>query len=176
MKKLIVILLYILIIVIDGILIPSFRDAISGFGPAIFLTALLIGFGVNRGTIAWGLVIAGLTELLFGLYFGSMMGAWIITVGAWHLLNRFLSLKPFGENDSWLALVPAIFFGLILFGSFEMGQWLVIRLAYDRNLSIAIVKGIASSPEILTVAVGELSFLLIVIKQLCARRVTFYAQ
>ena len=174
MKRLVLPLLYILLLVVDGIVIPAFRDAVSGFGPAIFLVALLIGFGVHRGIIGWGLVIAFLTELSFGLYFGSMMGAWLITVGIWHLLNRFFSLKSFKENDSWFALVPAIFFGLILFGTFEIGQWLVSRLAYDRNLSIAIVEYMARSPEILMVSIGELLFILIAMRQLHARRATFY--
>ncbi len=174
MKKVVLILLYLLLIALDGIIIPAFQGAISGFGPAIFLVGLLVGFGVHRGIIGWGLVAACLTELLFGLYFGSMMGAWLITVWIWHLLNRFFSLKSFQENDSWLALVPAIFFGLILFGAFEIGQWVVIRLAYERSLSIAIVEYMARSPQILMVAIVELFFVLIVMRQLNIRRVTFY--
>ncbi len=77
----------------------------------IFLIAIAMTYGVHRWVIYLGLVIACLTELVYGFYFGSLMIQWLVIMWIWYSLNNFFSLKVVNKNDYWFLIVPYIFYG-----------------------------------------------------------------
>lgn len=174
MKRLLIIPLLLLFWTIDSIILPGFYPNLGGLGVMVFLIALLLSFGVNRWVVGWGLAISFLVELCFGFYFGSLMGTWLFVVWAWHILNRFFSLKPFYEHDSWLALIPAVFLGVLLFVISQIGSWGITHMIYDHNISFSVIDDMLRSPRVMVTVLGELMVLLAVIRGIYIRRSIFY--
>ncbi len=174
MRRFFLPILWVVFLVFDGMVMPGLRVLESGFGSIIFLIALLLVFGIHRWVVGWGLGIGLISELLFGLHLGSIMGAWIIVVWSWYVLNRFFTVKPLEEHDSWFGAIPSIVFGILLFVISQGGEWLIIRLAYERTLPLELIKYILRSPQIFLSVALELGILLIALRSLYTRREIHY--
>lgn len=161
-------------LVIDGSVFPALLGSPAGFGTIVFLVALALSFGVHRWVIGWGIAAAFLAELFLGAYFGTLIGAWLVIVWIWHGLNRFMSLKPSTESDSWLSLVPLGVFGMVLFIAGTISEWAIIYLAYERGLTFSIVQDMLRSPAVLLTVCAELIVLLVVMRGIYKPKVSFY--
>ena len=159
-----IIIVWISLLVGDGIILPALTSLPSGFGAIVFLSALAITFGIHRWVIGLGIVLAGLTELMIGTYFGVIIGAWLVIAWSWHLLNRFLNMKSVNKNDSLGALIPVTLFGLGLFVVGEGILWMISRFVYESGLTATIFINILRSPTIITVIMTELIITLFVFR------------
>ena len=148
----------------DGIVFPALTGWPSGFGIMVLLSALAITFGIHRWLIGLGIILAGLTELILGTYFGIIIGAWLVITRVWHLLNQFLNLKPMSENDSLIAFAPATLCGLGLFSLGEGVSWVIIRFAYESELPATTLINILRSPAIISIVGIELLITLFVFR------------
>ncbi len=162
MKRIAIIGVWLAVLVVDGIVLPALTGRPAGLGVMVFLAALAITFGIQRWVIGLGIVLAGLTELMLGIYFGTIIGAWLVLAWGWHLLNRFLNMKPVSENDSWPVLAPFTLFGLALFLLGESASWAISRFAYEPGLSPATLFQIVRSPVIFCVVTVELVVILFI--------------
>lgn len=155
MKYLAIVGVWLAIFVGDGIIFPALTGLPSGFGIIVLLSALVITFGIHRWLIGLGLIFAGLTELILGAYFGTIIGAWLIIVWGWYLLNQFLNLKLMNERASLATFVSRILFGLGLFVLGESVLWMIIRFVYEPELTITILINILRSPTIFSIVLVE---------------------
>ncbi|MBP9822148.1 MAG: hypothetical protein KBC81_01735 [Candidatus Pacebacteria bacterium] len=162
MKRFAIILIWIAVVVADGVLLPAISGMPSGFGALVFLSALIITFHVHRWVIGLGIFISLATELWVGAYFGTIIGSYLIMVIVWYLLNKFLNMRSASENGSMLAIIPFTFLGIILFGVGEVFLWLVNRYVYIRDLSMATLIKLIISPEILAIVTIELIVIFLV--------------
>lgn len=160
----------------DGIVIPGLTGLPSGFGIIVILSALAITFGIHRWVINFGIVLAVLTELLLGAYFGSIIGAWLIMASVWHLLDRFLNMRPIDENNSLAALAPFTLLGLGLFGLGESAMWAIGHFVYEPGLAPLPLFYIMSSPVIFGIVSGELVLILLIFRFIFYSRNSIYAQ
>src|SRR5258708_32097863 len=163
MRNILLILIWIIFLIVDGMILPSLRIG-SGFGPRFFLATIAVSFGVTRPLVVWGLAAAFVMELWLGFYFGSLMGPWLLVAWSWHFLNRFFNFKSLRENDSWFPLIPSVLAGLLLFAVAEFGTWAITKFIYESSLSILPLKYILISPEILATISAEFLILLILMK------------
>lgn len=164
MKYLLITVFWLVIFICDGIILPALTGLVSGFGAIVFLSALAITFGIHRWVIGLGIVLAGLTELMIGTYFGVIIGAWLVIAWSWHLLNRFLNMKSVNKNDSLGALIPVTLFGLGLFVVGEGVLWMMSRFVYESGLTATIFINILRSPTIIAVIMAELIITLFVFR------------
>jgi hypothetical protein len=175
MKRALLVALWVILLAFDGIVLPAIHSGPSGFGTIVFLIALILSFGTHRWVIGWGMAAAFCAELFFGFYLGALVGTWLVVVWAWQVLNQFFSLKSFTDGESsWFMLLPLELAGLVLFILAEGAHWLIIRLAYEHNLSFRITADLVASPSALITAGLELVVLLIIIRLLCIRRSFIY--
>lgn len=174
MSRLILAVIWFGALVIDGSVLPALLSSPAGFGTIVFLVALALSFGIHRWVIGWGMAAAFITELFLGAYFGSLIGAWLVIVWIWYGLNRFLSLKPSTESDSWLPLVPLVFFGMVLFVAGTISEWTIINLAYERGLTFLTVQDILGSPAILITVCAELVIFLLIMRGIYTPRISLY--
>ncbi|MEK7217700.1 MAG: hypothetical protein AAB374_02245 [Patescibacteria group bacterium] len=154
MRHLAIIGVWFVVFIADGIVFPALTGLPSGFGIMVLLSVLAITFGVHRWVIGLGIIFAGITELIIGTYFGTIIGAWLAMAWVWHLLNQFLNLKSMNENDSLVALAPFILLGLGLFAFGEGVSWMIIHFVYESELT-AMFFDIFLSPAILSIVAVE---------------------
>lgn len=174
MRYFVIIGLWFAVLVIDGVVFPSLTGWPSGFGIIVLLSALAITFGIHRWVIGLGIILAGLTELMLGTYFGTIVGAWLVMAWSWHLLNQFLNMKPLSENDSFLALIPFTLLGLGLFGLGEIMLWIISRFVYKSGLAITNFIGVFHSPMIFIIVAIELAVTLFVFRFIYSSRNSIY--
>lgn len=174
MRQLTVICIWAAVFIGDGIILPALTGWPSGLGIMVLLAALAITFGIHRWVIGLGIVLAGMTELMVGAYFGAIIGAWLVMVWGWHFLNRFLNMKPVSENDSLVALVPFTLLGLIIFGLGEGALWVISRLAYEPRLTVTTFVNILGSPTIFTVVTIELAVIIFILHLIYSPRNSIY--
>lgn len=87
------ILIFVLTILTDGIVMPAFLHVHESFLVFVFFAALVVRYSEEPNLIGWGIAFAIVSELLLGLYPGTLVIAWLLTLGAWHLSMRLISLK-----------------------------------------------------------------------------------
>lgn len=141
----------------DGNIFPALTGLPSGFGIVTLFSVLAITFGIHRWVVVLGIILAGVTELILGAYFGTIISAWLIMAWIWYFLNRFLNLKPASENNSLLAFIPFILLSFSLFVIGESVWWLISRFVYEPELTLATLINIFSSPTICAVILVELA-------------------
>lgn len=156
MKRVVIIGVWLMVLIVDGTVLPPLTGWPSGFGIMVLLSALAITFGIHLWVIGLGLVLAGMTELILGSYFGAIIGAWLIMAWIWYFLNRFLNMKPISENKSLVALVPFTLLGFILFVFGEGISWIINYFIYGSGFALTILVSIIRSPIICAVVVVEL--------------------
>ncbi len=164
MKYILIFLIWLGLLVIDGLFLPAFFNFPFGFGMMIFLSALIVAFGSHRWVILLGLFLSVMAELILGAHFGTIMGSWLIMALGWYFLNQFLNIKPLKKEDSIIAVIPFIFFGLILFVIGEGALWLLNHFLYIRDLDVSVLVGIISAPALLISAIIELFGVLMIFK------------
>ena len=160
MKRLAIIIAWFFVVIIDGVVLPALTGLPTGFGIIIFLSAFAISFGIHRWVIILGIVLAFVTELNVGTYFGIIIGAWLVIAWAGHLMNRFFNMKPVNENDSLISILPIALLGFVLFCIGEVTLWVISRFVYESGLSMATLLQIMRSPKILAGVVAELMVVL----------------
>lgn len=175
MKRLLIIGVWLAVLIIDGIVLPALTGLPAGLGIMVLLSALAITFGIHRWVIGLGIILAGMTELMFGAYFGTIIGAWLVIAWGWHLLNRFLNMNPASENDSFMALVPFAVLGLGLFGLGEGVSWAIDRFVYESGLAVTTLIDILRSPTIFIIVAIELVATLLIFRLIYFSRTTIYA-
>ena len=162
MKILTIIGVWLVVLIIDGIVLPALTGLPSGLGIMVLLSALAIMFGVHRWVIGLGIVLAGLTELILGTNFGVIIGAWLVMVWGWYFLNQFLNIKLISKNNFLVILLPLTLLGLIIFVLGEGAWWAISHLVYERGLALSTLLYIIRSPVILSVVAVELMVTLFV--------------
>lgn len=162
LKYFAIIIIWFVIFIGDGTVLPALTGLPFGFGIMILLSVMAITFGIQRWVIYLGIILAGLTELMIGAYFGTVIGAWLVMAWLWHILNNFLNMKSMSENDSLMTLVPFTLFGLGLFGLGEGVSWLINRFVYEPELAITNFVGIFCSPTMFSIVVIELTVTLFI--------------
>jgi len=170
LKHLAIIIVWVIIFIGDGAVLPALTGLPSGFGIMVLLSAMVVVFGVQRWVIGLGIILAGLTELMVGTYFGTVIGAWLAIVWTWHFLNNFFNIKTINENSSFVALVPCTLFGLGLFGLGEGVLWVISRLVYEPGLSIVTLFDVFHSSAILSIVVIEFVMILFVFRLIYSSR------
>lgn len=176
MRRLGIVGIWLVVIIIDGIVLPALSGLPSGLGIMVFLSALAITFGIHRWVISWGIVMAGATELILGAGFGTIIGSWLVVAWVWYLLNRFLNMKPLSENDSFLAFILFILLGLGLLAIGEGALWVITRLAYQSDLSTSTLFHLFRAPTILSIVAVELGVTLFVFRFIYSPKNLIYAQ
>ncbi len=164
MSRFWIVLIWLAALVVDGIMLPALRIGPAGFGTLLFLIALALTFGVHRWVVGWGIAIALAAEIMLGLYFGTLIAAWLIAAWGWYGINRFFSMKAASEPGSRLAIIPLVVFGILLFVAAQLGQWFITRVFYERTLTVAVTQAIINSPPILIIVGIELLVLLAVLR------------
>ena len=170
MKQLAVICVWAAVFIIDGIMFPALTGLPSGLGIIVLLSALAITFGIHRWVIGLGIVLAGLTELMVGAYFGSIIGAWLVMAWSWHLLNRFLNMKPLSENNFLVALGPFTLLGFGLFGLGEGILWAIGRFVYEPGLTVTTLISIFRSPIMLSIVAVEFAIIIFIFRFIYSSR------
>lgn len=164
MRRLVVIIIWFVVFVSDGIILPALTGLPTGFGILIFLSALIITFGVHRWVIGSGIILAGVTELILGTYFGVIMGAWLVMAWFGHIFFKFLNIESMDKNNSLATLVPFTLFGIIIFIVGEGALWTINRLAYESGLSPSTLSQIVFSPVVITVVAIEIAVTLFIFR------------
>ena len=164
MKRFGIIVIWFAVLIIDGVILPALTGLPSGFGIIVFLSALAITFGIHRWVLWFGIILAGISELILASYFGVIIGAWLVMATGWYFLNQFLSTKPMGESDSFFSFVPSVFFGFVLTGLGEGAIWLISRFVYKSGFATTTLLGIVRSPMIVGVMAVELGLILLVFR------------
>lgn len=172
MKQFILGVLWLGVLVTDGVIIPALIGVLTGFGPILFLIALVVHFGVQRWIVGLGIFMAFLTELLLGLYFGSFIGTWLIIVSVWYIVVKFFSLKS--SDESWSTLIPSFIFGMILCVIAIIGEWLIIRLVYESTLSFSTTYNLIISSQVFVFTGLEFVILLLVLRYISKTSPYFY--
>lgn len=175
MKRVLLIFVGGAMLIADSIIWPAVSGRIGGFGIILFLIGLILTFGMHRWVVGWGLGISFVAELLLGLYFGSLMGTWLIICWAWYLASRFLSMKPLQETDSWFGIIPLALCGIALYVIAEIGEWLLVRRAYENNLPSTLLKSLLTNPAMFAGMSIELILLLLVLRSVYAPKFSIYA-
>ena len=175
MKKVLLILLGVVLLIVDGVILPALTGLSGGVGVLVVFVGFLLTLGVHRWVIGWGLGFAFVLELMLGLYFGSLMLAWVFTCWAWYLASKFLSLKPLHESDTWLGVVPLAIVGTVLCGVAEGVTSLVARWFYSAPFSLTMLKVFFTTPIVLITTIGEMLIFLIVLRYVYASRTSIYA-
>mgnify|MGYP001579176617 CR=1 FL=1 len=174
MKHISIIGVWIVLIIIDGILLPSLTGLPSGPDTILFLSVMVVTFGIHRWVIGLGIVIAGFAELILGTYFGAFIGSWLIMAWGWYILNRFLNMKPVSKHDSFLALAPFTLFSLALFFLGEGILCAIIRFVYEPELNLSTLLYIIQSPVILIVVAIEIAVTLLAFRFMYSSRDSNY--
>jgi len=156
LKHLAIIIIWFVFFIGDGTVLPALTGLPFGFSIMILLSVMAITFGIERWVVYLGIILAGLTELLVGAYFGTIIGAWLVMAWLWHVLNKFLNMRPMSENNSLVTLMPFTLFGFGLFGLGEGVSWLINRFVYEPKLAITNFIGIFGSPTMLCIVAVEL--------------------
>lgn len=164
MKYLAIIGTWLAVLISDSVILPALTDFPSGFGILVFLSALVIVFGVHHWVIGLGIVLAGITELIFGMYFGVVIGAWLVMVWCGYVLYQFLNVKSMGENDSMFSLMPFTLLGLVVFSVGEIVFWLIEYFIYKSGFTLPVLLEVASSPVIISIVIIELAITLFIFR------------
>lgn len=172
MKGITLILLWLVFIIIDGVVLPAALSMPAGFGIIVLLIALSLSFSIHRWVVISGLCLAFITEIILGLYFGSLMGEWLAIAWVWYGLNDFFNLKSFHESG-WSILAPFAIIGTILFTIAKVFEWVIIHLAYDRTLAFSATQQIIKSPVILAMVFFEMCVLLFIFHLIHAKRISY---
>ncbi len=101
-RNIILIALFILAILIDGILMPGLFNVKDSALVFVFLALLIAGFGTGTWVICWGIIFAFLAELLLALHPGSLTFGFLALAILWHVMTRFLNLEPYFEDSGSL--------------------------------------------------------------------------
>lgn len=174
MKYFMIIGIWLAVLIGDGVILPALTGLPAGFGIIVFLSALVITFGIHRWVIGLGIILAGVTELMIGAYFGVIMGAWLVMAWSWHLLNKFLNMKPLNESDSLVALMPFTLLGLGLFALGESALWAISRFIYEAGLTAMVLVDILRSPAIFSIVAAELVITLFIFHFIYSPRNSIY--
>lgn len=174
MKHFPIILIWLGVIIADGIVLPALTGLPSGFGTIVLLSVLAITFGIHRWVIGLGILIAGIAELIFGMYFGAIIGSWLIMAWGWHLLNRFLNMKPMIEDNSLIAILPLTLFGLGLFIVGEAALWVTSRFVYEPKLTPSNLVHVVLSPIVLGITAAELIVIFFIFRFIYSSRDSLY--
>lgn len=155
---------WLVVLIIDSVMLPALTGFPSGFGISVFLSALVIVFGVHRWVIGLGVVFAGITELIFGMNFGVVIGSWLFMVWCGYVLYQFLNIKSMGENDSVFAVLPFTFLGIVIFSVGGIAFWLINHFIYKSGLVLSVLLEIMVSPVIASIVIIELAATLFVFR------------
>lgn len=164
MKYLLIIGLWLMAFICDGIILPALTGLVSGFGVIVFLAILIVMFGVHRWTILTGIILASATEILTGAYFGTIIVAWLIMNLVWYFLNMFLNIKLINPNDSFIKILTLIPYGLGLFILGESVMWLMIRLIYETQISIIMLSSILGSLVVYSIFMAEFLVIIFILR------------
>ncbi len=164
MKYFIIIVVWFAIIVGDGTILSALTGLPAGFGIIALLSALAVTFGIYRWVIILGIVLAGITELMLGLYFGTIISAWLVIAWVWHILNRFLNINLANENVSLMVLIPLTMLGFSLFIIGEGVLWAISNFVYKSGLNIMTLINIFRLPVICIIILIELSVTIFILR------------
>ena len=114
MRTILLIVLWLAILLVDGLVMPALFHIRESFLVFVFLCALVVVYGEQSWLIWRGLLLAVATELFLGLSIGTVVIGFLAAAGTWHALTRFINLKPLLEEASWLSpLHCAVGLGLL---------------------------------------------------------------
>ncbi|GEM_PF-5521698 len=164
MRRLTIVIIWFTVFVGDGIILPALTGLPAGFGILVFLSALMITFGVQRWVIGSGIIFAGATELILGTYFGVIIGAWLVMAWLGHVFFKFLNMESMNKNNSLAILVPFTLFGVVIFFAGVGAWWIINRLAYESGLSPSALFRVVLSPVIISIVVIELAITLFIFR------------
>jgi hypothetical protein len=173
MSRIALILIWFGVLVVDGIIFPAL-GFIGGFGSIIFLISVLLSYGTHRWVIGWGLVVAFVTEILFGWYLGTFVLAWLSVVWTWYILNAVFSVRPAHESESGLSVLFLSVCGIGLFMVSELAGWVFVKLVYDPKITFLIPRMIVTSLSILGGVFLELMVVLSLIRLLRIKRTVWH--
>ncbi|MDP4001784.1 MAG: hypothetical protein Q8P69_01925 [bacterium] len=156
MKYFTIIIIWFIVFISDGIILPALTGLPAGFGILVFLLALMITFGVHRWVIGSGIIIAGVTELILGVYFGVIIGTWLVMAWIGHVFFKFLNIESMNENNFFGTIIPFTLFGIVIFAVGEGTLWVISRLAYESGLSPSTLFRIVFSPMVIIIVAIEL--------------------
>jgi hypothetical protein len=172
MKKIWFVIFWLITFIADGIIIPGFFKSNNIFLNIIFLVSLISSLGISEELILVGLVISFINELFLGLYFGSLMLAWLITIWFWYLITRFFSLKPY--RDSQFVTLPIhIIINFLLLGL--MGVIMIfVQYIYSGIIFREIVFNIIKNLDIyIFIPIASVVYL-IILRKINQRLLIFY--
>ena len=175
MKRAAIAAVWVVVLIVDGVVLPGLTGLHAGLGIMIFLAALAVSFGAHRWVIGLGMALSLGAELILGMNFGVIIGAWLAIIWSWYGMSQVLSMKSVHENDSMLTLVPCAAFGIVLVAVGECAAWLIDRVMYQAGLTSATLRAILGSPAIMGVAFVELVAVLFIFRFIYSSRTSFYA-
>ncbi|MEK9158278.1 MAG: hypothetical protein AAB638_03835 [Patescibacteria group bacterium] len=156
MKILTAIIIWIGVLLFDGVLLPATSNILIGMGSIVFLVALVVSQGLHRWVVSLGVALALTTEIIFGLYLGTLVGAWLVALWVWYGINRFLSLKSVVEDSSLVTLLPSLISGLLVLFAMLFAQWGLVRIFYESSISLSVFSNLLTSPRIIIIVAVEL--------------------
>lgn len=176
MKIFFSIIVWVFVLVVDGVVLPTMTNIFAGMGSVIFLTTLVLVHGFHKWVVGLGLLLAVVTEVVFGIYVGSIVGSWLVILWTWHLINKFMSFKSMSEDSSWSTLIPLLFSGAVISLFAFMAQWLIARFIYSSELPLAFIYQTLISPPIFITAFLELVVLLAMFRIIYKPKKSYYVR
>jgi hypothetical protein len=145
-----IILIFIGLVIIDGILLPSLFHIYGGLLGLAFMASLIIVYGTEPSVIILGLLIAFVLEALHGFYLASIVSAWLCGIFIWLMIKRFFNIEPLIEYNKiqWSSFVPLLGIGYILVVAISVIFLLVGKFVYQSEATWTTLWLIALSPMI----------------------------
>lgn len=84
----------------------------SGVEPGIWPQVITVGSGVILLLLGWRVWQHGLTQISHWAFFGYVLAAMTMLVGAWLLIGELPALLAAGDKDIWVGLKVTLFYSL----------------------------------------------------------------
>jgi len=154
-------IIFLVVLVLDGLVLPAFFDLRESFLSLLILIVPVLYMGSTRRTVVYCLAFAFVSESLRGLHLGDLAIPFLFTALVIYLTQRFLDIKYTYDTrfvlgrSTFLAAMSVMF---VYVFSFFFKQGDIIEISTYRNFGISSISPVVSATMVLEALILVFAF------------------